>query len=114
MRQLHRLLPRGRVLPRPDKSFGHLKKILQDCELSLGLGSSWRDFPLAWSMVRAQTAALLCDLGASLGPRSISGGSDGEESACNAEDLGSIPGSGRFPWRREWLHTPVFLLEKIS
>ena len=25
------------------------------------------------------------------------GGSDGEESACNAGDLGSIPGSGRFP-----------------
>ena len=25
------------------------------------------------------------------------GGSDGEESACNAEDQGSIPGSGRFP-----------------
>ena len=25
------------------------------------------------------------------------GGSNGEESACNAEDLGSIPGSGRSP-----------------
>ena len=25
----------------------------------------------------------------------FSGSSDGEESACNAEDLGSIPGSGR-------------------
>ena len=25
------------------------------------------------------------------------GGSDGEASACNAEDLGSIPGSGRSP-----------------
>ena len=25
------------------------------------------------------------------------GGSDDKESACNAEDLGSIPGSGRFP-----------------
>ena len=23
-------------------------------------------------------------------------------------DLGSIPGFGRFPWRREWLSTPVF------
>ena len=29
------------------------------------------------------------------------------ESACNAGDLGSIPGLGRFPWRREWLITPV-------
>ena len=26
-----------------------------------------------------------------------SGGSDGKESACNAGDLGSIPGSGRSP-----------------
>ena len=24
------------------------------------------------------------------------------------ETLGSIPGSGRVPWRREWLPTPVF------
>ena len=36
------------------------------------------------------------------------GGSD-EESACNAGALGSIPGLERFPWRREWLPTPVFL-----
>ena len=32
-----------------------------------------------------------------------------KESACNAGDPGSIPGSGRFPWRRKWLPTPVFL-----
>ena len=25
------------------------------------------------------------------------GGSDGKDSACNAGDLGSIPGSGRYP-----------------
>ena len=25
------------------------------------------------------------------------------------EDLGSIPGLGRFPWGRKWLLTPVFL-----
>ena len=31
------------------------------------------------------------------------GGSDGKESACNAGDPGSIPESGRFPWRREWV-----------
>ena len=36
-------------------------------------------------------------------------GSDGKESACNAGDPGSIPGSGRFPWRREWQPTLVFL-----
>ena len=36
------------------------------------------------------------------------GASAGKESACNAGDLGLIPGSGRFPWRRERLPTPVF------
>ena len=30
-------------------------------------------------------------------PGSILGGSDGEESACNVGDLGSIPGLGRSP-----------------
>ena len=29
-------------------------------------------------------------------------GSDGKAFACNAGDHGSIPGSGRFPWRRKW------------
>jgi len=33
----------------------------------------------------------------------------GKESACNAGDPVSIPESGRLPWRREWLPTPVFL-----
>ena len=37
------------------------------------------------------------------------GSSDGKESACKAGDLGSIPGLGRFPWRRVWQPTPVFL-----
>ena len=37
------------------------------------------------------------------------GSSDGKESACNAGDLGSIPGLGRFPWRREGWPTTVFL-----
>ena len=30
-------------------------------------------------------------------PQCFSCGSDGKESACNAGDLGLIPGSGRFP-----------------
>ena len=30
-------------------------------------------------------------------------------SAYNAGDPGSIPGSGRFPWRRKWQPTPVLL-----
>ena len=38
--------------------------------------------------------------------RHFPGDSDVKESASNAEDPGSIPGSGRPPWRREWL---VFL-----
>ena len=37
------------------------------------------------------------------------GGSDGKESACNTGNLGSFTELGRFPWRREWLPTPVFL-----
>ena len=37
------------------------------------------------------------------------GGSEGEESACDAGDLGSIPGLGRFPWRRAWQPPPEFL-----
>ena len=40
------------------------------------------------------------------------GDSDGKESACNAGDLGSITGLGRFFWRRKWLPTPEFLPEK--
>ena len=37
-------------------------------------------------------------------------GSEVKASACNAGDLGLIPGLGRFPWRRKWQPTPVFLL----
>ena len=40
--------------------------------------------------------------------KGFSCGSAGKESAYNTGDLGSIPGSGRFPWRRERLSTPVF------
>ena len=32
-----------------------------------------------------------------------------KESACNAGDPSLIPGSGRFPWRRDRLPIPVFL-----
>ena len=37
------------------------------------------------------------------------GGSDGKGSACGARDSGSIPRSGRSPWRRAWQPIPVFL-----
>ena len=33
--------------------------------------------------------------------------------AADAGDMSSIPGSGRFPWRRKWQPTTVFLPEKI-
>ena len=33
----------------------------------------------------------------------------GKDSTCNARDLGSIPGSGRFPWRIKWQPTALFL-----
>ena len=36
-------------------------------------------------------------------------GSEVKASACNVGDLSSIPGSGRFPWRKKWQPTPVFL-----
>ena len=36
------------------------------------------------------------------------GGSEGKESACNAEDLDSILRS-KITWRRKWQPTPVFL-----
>ena len=36
----------------------------------------------------------------------------GKESACNAGDLGSVPGLGRFPLGRAWQPTPVFLLRE--
>ena len=39
----------------------------------------------------------------------FSSGSDGKASAYNVGDLGSIPGSGKIPWRRQWQPTPVLL-----
>ena len=41
------------------------------------------------------------------------GGSDSKASVYNAEDLGSIPGSGRSPGEGNWLPTPVFLPGRI-
>ena len=37
------------------------------------------------------------------------GGSDGKESACNADRPGFNPWVGKIPWRREWQPPPVFL-----
>ena len=52
-----------------------------------------------------------------LAPKGFSGGSDGKESACNAGDLGLVPGSERSPrghdsplqysyWRIPWTQEP--------
>ena len=40
---------------------------------------------------------------------SFPGGSVGKELACNSGDANWIPGLGRFPWRRAWQPTRVFL-----
>ena len=39
----------------------------------------------------------------------IPGGSESKASACNSGDLGLNPRLERFPWRRAWWPTPVFL-----
>jgi len=35
----------------------------------------------------------------------------GIESACQAGDVGLIPGLGMIPWRRKWQTTPVSFLQ---
>ena len=50
----------------------------------------------------------LCHLDSPREPKISPGGSAGKESACNAGDLGSIPGLGRSPGERERLPTLVF------
>ena len=51
------------------------------------------------------------------GPKSentgFSGGPGGKESACNTGNPGPIPGSGTFPWGREWQPNLVFLPGKF-
>ena len=39
------------------------------------------------------------------------GGSDSKDSTCNVGDLGSIPGSGRFPWKSHLAYS-FFCCEK--
>ena len=47
----------------------------------------------------------------SAGEAGTAGGSEGKESACNAEDQGSIPGSGRSPGEGEGNPLQHFRLE---
>ena len=44
-----------------------------------------------------------------LNEMSFPGGSVVESPPANAGDMSSIPESGRFPWRRKWQPTPIFL-----
>ena len=37
------------------------------------------------------------------------GGSEVKNPPANAGDVGSVQGSGRFPWKGKWQPTPVFL-----
>ena len=43
----------------------------------------------------------------------IRNNSIGKEFACNVGDSGLAPGSGRFPWRRKWQPSLVFLPGKF-
>ena len=43
----------------------------------------------------------------------ISGDSVVKNLSASAGDVGWIPWSGRFPWRRKWQHTPIFLPGKF-
>ena len=46
--------------------------------------------------------------------RDSPGSSEGKESACHVGDPASTSGLGRFPWRRKWQSTPVFLPGEIN
>ena len=71
----------------------------------------WSGFAIAFyrgsSRPRDQTrvsyVSFICRKVASLVAQEV------KASARNAGDLGSISGLGRFPWRRKWQPTPVFL-----
>ena len=66
------------------------------------VAGKWR--PHAWPVVLHLISQI-----PSLHPWSSPGGSDDEESSCNAGDLGSdLPRVGKI-LRREWQPTPVFL-----
>ena len=44
--------------------------------------------------------------------KGFSGGSVVKKSVCQRRRYVFDPWVGKIPWRREWLHTPVFLLEE--
>ena len=83
------------------------------CELALFWGRSWRQVPCGGS---GQAEDVGYSGRKDVRPQNkihirlqpfffflifIEFGSAGKESTCHAGDPGSIPGSGRFPWRRD-------------
>ena len=87
-------------------------RVLEWVAISFSRGSSWpRDRPQVSRIagrhftVWATREEHIYKTQAILG---FPGGSDGKGSAYNAGELDLIPGSGKIPWRREWLCTPVF------
>ena len=99
-----------------------LKSLLQHCTLKASVHQyvlksstiNWPETSFHWTSIllnlcsvlgaRCQTdhSYLPCDTET---PRWL----DGKESACQCGDSGLIPGLERFPWRRKWQPTPVFL-----
>ena len=74
---------------------------------SVGLGSSLRPSVNQWVIPESQGNSSV-----SLTLPHPTTWLSGKESTCNAGatgDTSSIPGSGRFSWRRKWQPTPVFL-----
>ena len=83
-------------------------------------GGSWFTYywSLAWRIL--SITLLVCEMSAVYSSLSIlwhcpslrlgfPDGSEVKASAWNAGDPGSIPGSEKIPWRRQWQPTPVFL-----
>ena len=79
----------------------------QPCGLLHPTGMAVKENAHLWSLVLGALTSLQLKSHNPEDTEGFPGGSDGKESACNAGDLDSVP--GRFPKRREWLPTPVFL-----
>ena len=84
---------------------------------SISPSNEYSGFPLEWTgLISLQSKELVRvfsnTIAQSINSLAVSflyGSSEVKASVCNAGDLGSIPGLGRFPWRRKWQPTPVFL-----
>ena len=61
---------------------------------------------------RGNPVSLLRDLSEALQCEGFPRSSVGKKSACSARDPGSVPGSGKIPWRKKWQPPPVFSLGK--